>query len=123
MGLSIGLLLLIALGVAARRGSQSEASLPCAASEIHLDPAGIARCGPGKALSTAQLLTVGGKIDLNSATESDLVLAPGIGPHLARALSRERARLGRFATWEQVDRVPGVGASKLSAIQEIAEIR
>ena len=88
-----------------------------------MDFAGIAQCGPGKALSAAQVLTAGGKIDLNSATENDLVLAPGVGPHLARELARERARLGRFATWEQVDRIPGVGASKLSAIQEIAEIR
>lgn len=58
--------------------------------------------------------------DLNSATEEELVRLPGIGPVLASRILEYRAKNGPFESWEEVDRVEGVGARKIEAIQEEA---
>lgn len=107
----------------ALRWPSSEAPLDCAPADVHLDDAGIARCASGAPLSASQVLTAGGKIDLNRATEADLAVVPGVGPKLAKALVAERARLGAFKSWDEVDRVVGVGDAKLDALKSTAEIR
>ncbi len=58
--------------------------------------------------------------DLNSATEEELVRLPGIGPVLASRILQYRAENGPFESWEEVDRVEGVGTRKIEAIQEEA---
>lgn len=99
------------------------AGLPCAPGEVHLGPDGVAHCGPGQALSFAQKLTLGVRVDLNQVTADELAQVPGVGPTLARELVAERQRLGRFRSWEQVDRVNGVGLSRLQALQAVLEIK
>lgn len=123
-GVALLLAGVIASGVLlALRWPGSEAALDCAPGDVHLDDAGIARCGPGRPLSASQVLTAGGKIDLNRATEDDLAVVPGVGPKLAKAIVDERARLGGFKSWDDVDRVAGVGDAKLEALKGAAEIR
>jgi competence ComEA-like helix-hairpin-helix protein len=48
-------------------------------------------------------------IDLNRATETDLVALPGIGPTKARAIVEWRAAHGPFGRVEQLLEVPGIG--------------
>lgn len=123
-GVAVLLAGVIAAGLLlAQRWPRSEATLDCAPADVHLDDAGIARCAPGRPLSASQVLTAGGKIDLNRATEDDLAVVPGVGPKLAKALVDERARLGGFKSWDEVDRVFGVGDAKLDALKATAEIR
>ena len=123
-GIAVLLVGVIAAGVLlALRWPRTEPALDCAPADVHLDDAGIARCGTGAPLSASQVLTAGGKIDLNRATEDDLAVVPGVGPKLAKALVEERARLGGFKSWDEVDRVSGVGDAKLDALKATAEIR
>ena len=68
-------------------------------------------------------LTLGVTLDLNRATETELALVPGVGPSLARSLVEARSADGGFRTWDEVDRVPGIGPAKLMALQSAAEIR
>jgi competence protein ComEA len=69
------------------------------------------------------LLALGGRLDLNTASEEDLAAVPGVGPALARALVQARTGSGGFGSWDAVDGVPGVGPAKLALLQAHTEIR
>jgi competence protein ComEA len=123
----LGVLLLVAAGggalVALRWPSQAPA-LDCPPSQVHLDANGVAHCAPGAAPPAGQVLTVGGKLDLNRATADDLAAVPGLGKKVAQALVDARAQLdGGFTNWDEVDRVVGVGEARLEALKATAEIR
>ena len=124
------LLAIIGGGTAAGlRGPSSEDALDCAPSDVRWTGGGarlIARCDPGAPLAAApaaQAMTVGLKLDLNRMTEADLALLPGIGASLAKAIAAERTRLGRFRSWDEVDRVRGVGPTKVEVLQALTRIQ
>ncbi|MBK7860773.1 MAG: helix-hairpin-helix domain-containing protein [Archangiaceae bacterium] len=124
--LGVALLLAAVLGagaVVALRWPSSRPALDCEPSQVHLDDAGVARCGPGAELAASQKLTAGAKLDLNRASAEELAVIPGVGPKLAQALVDERKRLGGFTSWEQVDRVTGVGQTRLQTLEAAVEIR
>lgn len=99
-------------------------ALDCDPSAVHLDDAGVAHCGPGRPLSARQVLTAGGKLDVNRASAEELAVIPGVGPKLAQAIVGARARLdGGFTNWDEIDRVSGVGEARLDALKAAAEIR
>lgn len=50
-------------------------------------------------------------VDLNSASEAELLSLPGIGPARARAIIRYRNERGRFSTPDEVALVPGIPPS------------
>ncbi len=111
-----------ALGaVVVGRWPSGQATLDCPAHQVSLDERGVARCAQGAPVPAAQRLTLGAKLDLNRATEAELALVSGIGPALARALVEARGASG-FRSWDDVDRVRGVGQAKLEALQKVAEI-
>lgn len=56
------------------------------------------------------------KIDLNRASEAELVLLPGIGPKRARAIVDYRAEFGPFGEIADVQRVDGIGPATLARI-------
>lgn len=51
--------------------------------------------------------------DLNSATQKELESVPGIGPSLAGRILQYRAKQGRFNSYEDLQKVYGIGAAKL----------
>ncbi|MCI0569612.1 MAG: helix-hairpin-helix domain-containing protein [Myxococcaceae bacterium] len=121
---------LLGAGVAVRlRAPSSTPTLPCAPGEVRVDARGVASCpragdtDAGVALPAAALLGLGGRLDLNRATEAELGLLPGVGPSLARELIEARVRTGGFSRWEDVDAVPGVGPARLATLRAHAEIR
>ncbi|MEW5739037.1 MAG: helix-hairpin-helix domain-containing protein [Myxococcota bacterium] len=121
--LAIVLLAGLVIAVAAWWRWPSEApGLDCPDGQVSLDDAGVARCGPGSPLPAGQALTVGQKLDLNAVSADDLSLLPGVGPELAKTLIEERARLGGFSSWEQVDAVPGVGPARLNTLQQACRL-
>lgn|GEM_PF-553251 len=56
-------------------------------------------------------------LDLNSASESDLCLLPGIGPKLARRIVDYRKTHGKFKSARDLVAIPGIGEKKLTAIE------
>lgn len=56
-------------------------------------------------------------INLNTATEADLVRLPGIGPALARRIVEYRRQIGGFKSVEQLLEVKGIGEKKLEQIR------
>lgn len=57
-----------------------------------------------------------GLINVNRASSSELQTLPGIGPALAEAIIAERTRQ-TFSSVDDLDRVPGIGEKRLSAIR------
>ena len=68
-------------------------------------------------------MTLGAKFSLNDASADDLLLVPGVGPVLAKALLKARAERGGFRSWDEVDAVTGVGPVKLEALKKSTELR
>ena len=97
--------------------------LPCDKAQLRIDASGVARCGDGAPLSAAQRLTLGLKIDVNSASVEDLVAVPGIGPSLAREIVGTRNVRGPFASWNEFEQVRGIGPSRSEQLKESLEIK
>ena len=68
-------------------------------------------------MGAAMRLVAGVPIDLNRATVADLELLDGIGPKLAAEIIRDRNDLGPFNSVDDVDRVKGIGPSKLEKMR------
>lgn len=62
----------------------------------------------------SELLALGVKIDVNSASADELEALPGIGPTLARRIVEARP----YQSVADLDRVPGVGVARLAGMRE-----
>lgn len=58
------------------------------------------------------------KININTATESQLENLPGIGPSTAMKIVNYRKENGLFKSIEEIKNVPGIGESKFNAIKD-----
>lgn len=61
------------------------------------------------------------RVCINSASASELQQLPGIGPALAQRIVETRSR-GRFASVEDLLRVPGIGKAKLAKLRDYVEV-
>ena len=57
------------------------------------------------------------KVDINSADWSEIVVLPGVGEKLARAIVECRQSNGPFDTMEEIREVPGIGEKKLQKLK------
>lgn len=69
------------------------------------------------AVALARPLAEGEKVDLDKATALEIARLPKVGPRLAKTIVADREARGPFGSLAALDRVPGVGAGLLSAIQ------
>lgn len=87
------------------------------------DASAQARAGAGSRAGaqaqTAPAATGAGVVDVNSATEEQLMLLPGIGPAKARAILALRQRIGRFRRPEDLLRVRGIGRATLRRLRSM----
>ncbi|MBX3322633.1 MAG: ComEA family DNA-binding protein [Phycisphaeraceae bacterium] len=58
------------------------------------------------------------RINVNTATQRELELLPGIGPALSQRIIEERMR-GRFRTLSDLDRVRGIGPRTLERLEDL----
>ena len=59
------------------------------------------------------------KININTATQSELETLPGIGPSTATKIINYRKENGRFNSIEDIKKVKGIGDSKFSQIKDL----
>ncbi len=59
-----------------------------------------------------------GKVNLNTATESELDTLSGIGPATAKAIIAYRTKVGAFGSIEEVKEVKGIGDAKFDSIKD-----
>lgn len=74
---------------------------------------------PGAAAAPA---APGGKIDLNTATLSDLDALPGVGPVTAKKIIDWRSANGRFSRVEQLREIDGIGERRFAQLQELVRV-
>lgn len=60
-----------------------------------------------------------GKVNINTATETQLALLPGIGPKLATEIVNYRGSNGNFKTIEDIKKINGVGNKKFEKIKDL----
>ena len=58
-----------------------------------------------------------GRIELNTATEAELCLLPGIGPALAKRILEYRDVHGGFCSAGELTAVPGIGDATVAALK------
>ncbi|AYF74041.1 ComEA family DNA-binding protein [Nocardia yunnanensis] len=61
---------------------------------------------------------VPGKVNLNTASESELDALPGVGPVTAKAILEWRTRHGRFTSIDQLAEIQGIGHSRLNRLRD-----
>jgi competence protein ComEA len=66
--------------------------------------------------------SVGGKVDLNTATVADLDALPGIGPVLAQRIVDHRAAQGPFRSVDDLDDVPGIGPAIFGELADLVVV-
>lgn len=59
-----------------------------------------------------------GKVNINTAGESELDTLEGIGPATAKAIIRYREQAGGFGSIEEIKKVKGIGDAKYSSIKD-----
>lgn len=125
----VAILLLASGAVFLLRWPRASAVVECAEADLRWRPGPngpVAVCDPGSPRTPGPVgpaLTLGVRIDLNRASAADLALLPGVGPSLANELVEARTSQGGFRSWDDVDRVAGVGPAKLEVLKAHGTIR
>lgn len=62
------------------------------------------------------------KVDINSASESDLQKVKGIGPAKAKAIVEYRKKNGNFTSVNELAKVKGFAAKSVAALKDEVEV-
>jgi competence protein ComEA len=62
-------------------------------------------------------------IDVNAATETDLMVIPGIGPKTARSIVSYKIRWGPFSKIADLKKVPGLGDKRLGTVSKYLAVK
>ena len=72
--------------------------------------------------STIENQTSNGKVNLNTASETELSTLPGIGPAKAKAILEYRQQNGRFKSVDDLKNVSGIGEKTFEKLKQYIEI-
>lgn len=73
-------------------------------------------------IQTAVPSTTGHRVNLNTATQAELELLPGIGPAMAKRILEYRAEHGKFTSVDQLDSVKGIGTKTMAKLRPLISI-
>lgn len=79
--------------------------------------------GAEAAPAAAGAPAVPGKVDLNSATVTDLDTLPGVGPVTAQRILDWRTKHGRFDSVDQLREIDGIGPSRFAKLRDMVVAR
>lgn len=81
-----------------------------------------ARGGRRSAGHSTQKLQPGQTLNINTATETELMSLPGVGPSLARRIVEYRQANGPFQTADDLQNVSGIGPSKFDKMADFIRL-
>ena len=61
-------------------------------------------------------------VNLNTATQAELELLPGIGPAMAKRILEYRTQHGKFTSVDQLDAVKGIGAKTMAKLRPLVSV-
>lgn len=61
-------------------------------------------------------------VNLNTATQAELELLPGIGPAMAKRILEYRATHGKFTSVDQLDSVKGIGTKTMAKLRPLVSV-
>lgn len=63
------------------------------------------------------------KVNINTATQTELETLPGIGPSIAMKIISHRNEKGKFSKTEDIKEVSGIGDSKYNKIKDLISVK
>ncbi len=63
------------------------------------------------------------KVNINTATQTELETLPGIGPSTAMKIITYRKEKGKFMKKEEIKEVSGIGESKYNKIKDLIVVK
>jgi competence protein ComEA len=90
--------------------------------QIYVPKGGEAGSGPPGSSAVGGAGAVGGKVNINTASESDLETLPRVGPTMAKRIIAWREANGRFATIEDLMSVTGIGEKTFAELKDLVTI-
>ncbi len=63
------------------------------------------------------------RVNVNTATQAELELLPGIGPALAQRIIEHRRLRGAFRRVEDLDAVKGIGPKMLERLRPLVSVK
>ena len=81
--------------------------------------AGEAEAGDAQPGETAGATTAGFPVNINTATQEQLVALPGVGQSTAAKIIADRQANGSFKSVDDLKRVSGIGDKKLESLREL----
>ena len=66
--------------------------------------------------------TAGGRVNINTATATELEVLPRIGPAMAQRIVDYRAANGPFAAIEDIQNVPGIGSATFEGLKDLITV-
>ncbi len=62
------------------------------------------------------------RVNLNTATQAELELLPGIGPAMAKRILEYRSTHGKFTSVDQLDSVKGIGTKTMAKLRPLVSV-
>ncbi len=87
----------------------------------HGEAAAVGESSMGQGIPAQQGET-GGKININTASATELDTLPGIGPSLAARIIDYREKSGPFKSTEDIQKVSGIGARRYEQLKDLIAV-
>ncbi|MEO7005784.1 MAG: helix-hairpin-helix domain-containing protein [Terrimesophilobacter sp.] len=106
----------------ADRGQLNLARLVSDGEQIYVPQVGEARAGPPGSSAAGGDGPIGGKVNINTGSESDLETLPRVGPAMAKRIIAWREANGRFVTVEDLMGVTGIGEKTFAGLKDLVTV-